>query len=108
MSEENTFTTHEDLKIEEILRKAFSIEDPDVRAIFVEDECGGNEIMFEYVMESLDEMFCGEPGFSDSLLERGSEVGNYIIIEKINQGGIASVYSAEHKNLKNFSRYKSI
>lgn len=106
MSEENTFNTAEDFKIGEILKKAFSIKDKEERAIFIENECCDNLIMFEYVMESLDEMDFGESGFFNLALESGNEVGNYIIIKKINEGGIASVYSAEHKVLKTLAAIK--
>lgn len=106
MFEENTFNTEEDLKIGEILKTAFSIKDKEERAIFIENECGENLIMFEYVMECLDEMDFGENGFTNSMLESGNEVGNYIIIELINEGGIASVYSAEHKVLKTLAAIK--
>ncbi len=106
MSKENTFNTEEDLKIAEILQRAFTIKDKEERAIFVEDECGDNFIMFESVMKGLDEMIDGEKGFEDLSLKSGTEIGNYVIVEKINQGGIASVYIAEHKNLKTLAAIK--
>lgn len=105
-TEENTFNTEEDKKVGEILRKASNIKDKEERALFIEEGCNGNLAMYEYVLECLEEMEDGEKGFEDLSLKSGTEVGNYVIVEKINQGGIASVYSAAHKDLKTLAAIK--
>lgn len=106
MSEKDPFNTEEENKIAEILSKAIFIKDKNERIAFVEKECGGNRLMFERIKEDLDEMDDGESDSFYPPIESGEEIGNYIIIKEISQGGFATVYMAEHKILGNLAAVK--
>lgn len=102
MSEENIFTDEEESRILELLFETLSKPETE-REPFLKKECGDNHRMFQRVMADLEEIINGE---SRPVIKDGEEIGNYVIMGKINKGGFATVYRAEHKILKTLAAIK--
>jgi formylglycine-generating enzyme required for sulfatase activity/serine/threonine protein kinase len=113
MSEENSYDSEAERRVQDILFDAMSVDERE-REAFVRGRCGGDERLLERVLADLDEVQRGEAirtgaaarGGARLSVAEGTEIGNYKIIERIKQGGFATVYSAEHKISKTFAAIK--
>ena len=95
---------------EVIFNKALEITDPDKQAAFLDHTCVGDEKLraeVEFLLESHQQAgdFLESPAIDpditidESPLTEGPEtvIGRYKLLEKIGEGGMASVYMAEQK-----------
>lgn len=106
MNTENSFTTKEEIEIETILLEALRIEDPSEQDAHVRMRCADNQRLLERLLKDLSESREGERASVRPAIKAGEVFGNYEIVERIAQGGFATIYRAKHKVSGTFAAIK--
>src|SRR2546422_347272 len=91
--------------LRELFLDAIDIENDDARAAFLEEACGGDQILRRRVEELLASDRRPEApasagctrGASDQGAEMGSRIAHYKLLQKIGEGGCGVVYMAEQE-----------
>jgi serine/threonine protein kinase/tetratricopeptide (TPR) repeat protein len=95
----------EDHSPETILERALEIDDPQERAAYLDQACGGNETLRGEIKSLLAAHGAADAGFMDTLVDpiwsevpgekEGDSIGRYKLLQQIGEGGFGTVYMAE-------------